>query len=197
MSQAMVATAESSSAMDFLPVQLQERWHSLRGWCLPDGARKLYEASASAATNGRIVEIGSYAGKSTVCIAWPHRNRKNEATPPVVAIDHLFQREFRANLNEFGIDDKIVATKEGQAIVVADTWREPITFLYIDGHHGVAHAAADFVTWEPFVRRGSIIALDDTAGHMEGPARVVRMALSSGSFDRLYEVDGITFLRKN
>ena len=196
MSDAEGSALKSSEAMDFLPEELQERWRKVRGWLLPDGARRLYEASAAAPTDGRIVEIGSYAGKSTLCIAWPHRNRKNPANPPVVAIDPKFQSDYRANLEAFGIDDKTLATKELSSLHAADVWVDPISFLYIDGHHGVGHAAGDFVAWEPYVLNGCVVALDDTAGHIAGPVRLVRMAVTSGAFDRLYEVDGITFLRK-
>jgi len=190
-------TTDSDTPLDFLPVALRERWRQVNGWLLPDAARRLFEASAAASPEGRIVEIGSYEGKSTCCLGWAQRERGDKRRPPVVAIDIKFQNRFRSNLSAFGLDETIVAAIEAPSLQAAEGWHEPISFLYIDAYHGDAHAVADFVVWEPYVLPGAVIALDDTAGHMSGPIRQVRLALTTGAFERLCEVDGICFLRKN
>ena len=192
-----MTTTENPNPLDFFPSDLQQKWHQVRGWLLPNAARQFFDTSAAASPEGRIVEIGSYAGKSACCIGWAQRDRGNQQRPPVVAIDIQFQKDFHSNLATFGLDNHIVTAIEGPSLEVAEHWHEPISFLYIDGHHGDAHAVADFVVWEPFVLPGSVIALDDTAGHMSGPIRQVQIALSTGAFERICEVDGVTFLRKN
>lgn len=188
---------DSNAPLDFFPVELRERWHKVNGWLLPNAARKLFETSAAASPEGRIVEIGSYEGKSTCCLGWAQRERSNKRRPPVVAVDIKFQNLFRSTLSAFGLDETVVAAIEAPSLQAAEAWHEPISFLYIDAYHGDAHAVADFVVWEPYVLPGSIIALDDTAGHMSGPIRQVRLALSTGAFERICEVEGITFLKKN
>jgi predicted O-methyltransferase YrrM len=192
-----VLTMDSKTPLDFFPAERRERWHKVNGWLLPDAARRLYETSAGASPEGRIVEIGSYAGKSTCCLGWAQRERVDRRRPPVVAIDIKFQDPFRSNLSAFGLDETIVAAIEAPSLQAAEAWHEPISFLYIDAYHGDAHAVADFVVWEPYVLPGAVIALDDTAGHMSGPMRQVRLALSTGAFERICEVDGISFLKKN
>jgi len=188
---------DSNTPLDFLPVDLRERWRKVNGWLLPNAARRLFETSAAASPEGRIVEIGSYEGKSTCCLGWAQRERGDKRRPPVVAIDIKFQDHFRSTLSAFGLDETVVAAIEAPSLQAAEAWHEPISFLYIDAYHGDAHAVADFVVWEPYVLPGATIALDDTAGHMSGPIRQVRLALSTGAFERICEVDGISFLKKN
>ena len=191
----MSSATNQADPLDFLPNELRKKWTSLKGWLLPEAAKELNAASASASEDGRIVEVGSFAGKSTVCIAWAQRGRKTRTPKPVVAVDIRFQRSFRKNLRAFGVDT-VVEPLEMMSLEACERWRDPISFLYIDGHHGDAHALADLVTWESFVLPGCIMAFDDTAGHMTGPIRAISAATTSGACERLFEVGGITFLRK-
>ncbi len=193
-----MSSMNQADSLDFLPTPLRDKWTALQGWLLPDAARALYEASASAPAEGRIVEVGSFAGKSTVCIARAQRDKATKPTngpAPIVAVDIKFQRSFRRNLRAFGVD-ALIEAQELPSLEACERWRGPISFLYIDGHHGDAHALADLVSWESFVLPGAIMAFDDTAGHMTGPIRAIAAATTSGACERLFEVGGITFMRK-
>jgi Methyltransferase domain len=85
---------------------------------------------------------------------------------------------------------------EMSSLDAAEIWTQPISFLYIDGHHGKAHAYADLMVWDTMVRPGGIVALDDTIGFMLGPNLQLQAAMSTGAYDLLTEAGGISILRK-
>src|SRR5262249_23163462 len=57
------------SRLTFLSEKDNRRWEEIGGWLLPSAAEALYRYTSQASPQGAVVEIGSFAGKSTVCIA--------------------------------------------------------------------------------------------------------------------------------
>jgi hypothetical protein len=182
-----------ATQLSFLTSDETRAWRSIRGWLLPGAADKLYHYAFEASPKGSVVEIGSFAGKSTVCIARALRDRGGN--PAMTAIDVRFQPDFRDNVAHFGVSN-VVRTLELPSLAAADTWSSPISFIYIDGHHGKAHGYADFVVWESMMLPGGVIALDDTAGFMIGPSLQLQAALRTGAYELLTDVGGVTFLGK-
>jgi hypothetical protein len=168
------------------------RWTAVRGWLLPNAAECLHRYARESSTDGQIVEIGSFAGKSSVCIGHAIQG-KNQ---PMTCIDLRFQPDFRRNLADFGMDAR-VSLLEGPSLDHFEFWDAPISFLYIDGHHGKGYAMADLLLWDMFVLPGGYVALDDTAGFMMGPNLQVQAMMSGGAYEFLEERGGISFLRKN
>jgi hypothetical protein len=76
-------------------------------------------------------------------------------------------------------------------------WVSPISFLYIDGHHGKGYALADLFLWDLYVLPGGFVALDDTIGFMIGPNLQVQAMTAGGAYTFIEESGGISFLRKN
>lgn len=173
----------------FLAEADRAHWHQMPGFLLPVAAERLHRAAVEA-PEGPIVEIGTFAGKSLVCLAAGARRGVT-----VTAIDQQFHEQFADTVARFGLHD-LVHPMEMSSLEAADSWRDPIALLYIDAHHGAAHARADFVAWELFVTDGGVIALDDTVGFYPGCTLQVQMALSGGSYELLDDVGGVTFLRK-
>lgn len=147
---------------------------ALDGWMTPAQGRRLYEAARRCPPGGRVVEIGSFRGKSTVVLA--------TAAPPdaeVVAIDpHAgndrgpneiegFAAEaaddhevFLCNLRDFGVVERVrhVRAFSGDAHgEVAD----PIDVLYVDGAHRFAPARADLRDWGRRVAPGGTLLVHD------------------------------------
>ncbi len=184
--------------LNFLNKTENNIWSSLRGWLLPEAATALYKFSLIAPQNGSFVEIGSFAGKSTICIARALAERKKNSigqSQNLTAIDLRFQPDFADNLRKFS-DLPTINKIQAASLDAFTRWHDPIAFLYIDGNHDVGHAIADFLVWDSWLVPGSIVALDDTAGFMLGPNMQVQIALRSHCFEHLGAFGGVSFLRK-
>jgi predicted O-methyltransferase YrrM len=151
------------SVEGFLVSPAQERWLFKTAWSLPDGAT--------------IVEIGSYKGRSTCCMALACRGTAKR----IFAIDTFegndsdfqysgFFPEFQANLERCGVS-RYVKPVRGWSSEVAREWRPNINMLFIDGSHQYEDVLADFENFLPFVVPGGVIALHDIANAWPGPTR--------------------------
>ena len=152
---------------------LQERWLFKMASSLPDGAR--------------ILEIGSFKGRSTVCIAYgclgtrKHvftidtfkgvyqdvKHRKDLAT---IFAEGFFD-EWRANIERNNLSG-YVTPLVGHSCKIARIWAAPIHMLFIDGSHQFEDVMADFANFYPYVVPDGIIALHDVTPNWKGPYRV-------------------------
>lgn len=155
------------------------------GWLTDDEARVLYDAARACAGRGAIVEIGSWRGKSTICLA--HGSRAG-AGIPVYAVDpHPNRRfeEFRRNIERAGVAE-LVRPIRARSQEAADDFREPVELLFVDGAHEEALVREDYDKWVPKVVEGGVVAFHDTTWHA-GPRRVVGRSL--------YRADGFGDVR--
>ena len=146
---------------------------SIQGWLAPQEAALLFELAQGCTGRGCIVEIGSYAGKSTVCLAW---GSKLGAGATVYAVDphtgsqeHQAQRQpdtstlpsLRGNLERAGVSDlvKICPITSTEA---AFALNGPVEIVFIDGDH--QQAGRDWDMWYPKLIPGGILAVHDSVG---------------------------------
>jgi MMP 1-O-methyltransferase len=182
------------SQLSFFTPDENQKWNEIRGRLLPAGAELLHRFASESDWQGAAVEIGSFAGKSTICIARGVQKRGKE-NARLFAIDTFFQSDFANNLAAFGALD-LVERLEASSLEVADAWRKPISFLYIDAHHGKAHGYADLLAWDAMVIRGGFVVLDDTGGFLLGPNLQLQAALRTGAYHLVAEAGGTSVLRK-
>ncbi|HUI06237.1 MAG TPA: class I SAM-dependent methyltransferase [Verrucomicrobiae bacterium] len=148
----------------------QERWLFTTARWLPDGAT--------------IVEIGSFKGRSTCCLAYGCRGSKKH----VFAIDTFAGNDsdfkegvtfrgtgyfdvFWSNLETRGLSSYVTPWR-GQSRDAAKEWMTPIDLLFIDGSHQYEDVLADFEDFFPHVKPGGIIAFHDVLPNWPGPSRV-------------------------
>jgi MMP 1-O-methyltransferase len=141
------------------------------GWLSDEEGEALYELAQECTGKGVIVEIGSWKGKSTICLALGSRAGNSVR---IYAVDpHADYRhgEFKDNIDRAGIAD-LVTPVQGLSQQVADEFDEPIELLFVDGSHEEADVREDFEKWVPKVVDRGIVAFHDTTWH-DGPRKVV------------------------
>jgi MMP 1-O-methyltransferase len=141
------------------------------GWLSDEEGEALYELARACSGTGVIVEIGSWKGKSTICLGLGSRAGKGVR---IFAVDpHADYRhgEFKDNIERAGIADLVTPVK-GLSQEVAGAFHEPIELLFVDGSHEEELVREDFDKWVPKVVDGGIVAFHDTTWH-DGPRKVV------------------------
>ena len=182
-----------------LPVHVRAAVDQVEGWLSEREAAFLYDAARRAAwRGGLVVEIGSFCGKSTVCMGLAVKDLAGR----VVAIDpHTSDLEHQGRGSSFPVFERNIA-QAGLADVVTPivarsqdvTWQKPIGFLWIDGDHSYAGAMSDFERYAPHLIEGGIIGFHD-ATQDEVP-RVAVQAFKQACYVQLGVVDSIAYARK-
>ena len=142
----------------------------------------LYRVALEAAHLGPCLEIGSYCGKSTVCIGTACR----ESGQVLFAIDHhrgseeqqpgeeyfdpaLFDplsgridtfRLFCDTLSRAGLQDT-VAPIVCRSELAARAWATPLSFVFIDGGHAYDTVLTDYRSWSPHVLPSGFLVFHD------------------------------------
>lgn len=166
-------TIDSIEGLLVSPVQ--ERWLFKAASSLPDGAV--------------IVEIGSFKGRSTCCLAYGCRGTSKH----VFAIDTFegnetdffrrgFYEEFQRNIERCGLCAQVTAVRARSSDAVK-SWHRPIHLLFVDGSHQFEDVVADFYGFFPYVVPGGVVAIHDVTETWPGPLRawndVIRHQLDS------------------
>jgi MMP 1-O-methyltransferase len=144
----------------------------------------------------RIVEIGSYLGRSTTFLALTLRALGGSE---LVAIDpHTGDRQqtealgastlpsfelFQAHIAAVGVND-IVKPIVARSSDAALGWDHPIDFLYIDGWHSHEAVLQDGQAWLPHLSSNGIVFFDDYTRYREVHDAVGE--LNSGGYFRLW-----------
>lgn len=147
----------------------------VEGWMTPDQARRLWDAAGEVPAGGRIVEIGSFRGRSMIMLAsGAHDGVELVAIDPhlgtdrgpqeIVTTEELGQSDteaFRSNLRAAGVEGRVrhVRQRSGEAHAAVEG---EIDLLYIDGAHRFAPARADIVGWGRRVRDGGTLLIHDS-----------------------------------
>jgi predicted O-methyltransferase YrrM len=145
------------------------------GWLTDEEGETLYDLARACTGRGAIVEIGSWKGKSTVCLGL---GSKAGQSVPVYAVDpHADYRfgDFKANVERAGISE-LVRPVASLSQAAADEFHEPIEFLFVDGSHEYDLVLEDFEKWVPKVVDGGWVAFHDTTW-TAGPRKVVGQAV--------------------
>ncbi len=181
----------------------------------------LYEAAASVAADGPLLEIGSYCGKSTIYLGAAAK----EADSVLYSIDHHSGSEehqvgqeyfderffdpstgrvdtfptFRETIEGAGMEAWVVPIV-ARSHVVARGWRTPLAFVFIDGGHSSAAAATDYECWAPYVQTRGLLAIhdvfEDPADGGRPPYEIFRTALDAGGFDEFSRAGSLRVLQR-
>ncbi len=177
------------------------------GWLTDNEGELLYNTAKNCKGNsGAIVEVGSWKGKSTIYLGKGSKagnHVKVYAIDPHIGSPELKEifgdniwtfEEFKENIKTAEVDDIVVPINK-TSVEAAETFQEPIEFLFIDGDHNYEMVKLDFELWFPMVIEGGIIAFHDSGAH--GPKRVINQNVyKSKNFKNIGIVDSILFAQK-
>ena len=179
---------------------------AIQGWLSPNEALGLFKTAAKVPKNGRIVEIGSWKGKSTYCLAKGLKSGTIFAIDPFDASGEnesavVYEKEKGTTplLNQFTERMKTLGVlhKISPLVGFSRDYRKKISdidFLFIDGDHSKEGCQFDFETFSPKVKVGGYLAFHDYRPEMPalGPTWVINtLVLPSKTFKEIGRYDAL------
>ncbi len=167
----------------------------VEGWMSDGQARLLWDSAQAVRAGGRIVEIGSFRGRSAIVLA-----RASGGSAEVVAIDphagndrgpqeivgsadegEADNAAFRANLARAGVEERVRHVRLPSADALAAV-EDPIDLLYVDGAHRFGPASDDIARWGARVRPGGTLLVHDSFSSIGVTLALMRLLFLGGSF---------------
>jgi predicted O-methyltransferase YrrM len=147
----------------------------VEGWLTPEQATRLWQRATELGPAGRVVEIGSYRGRSAIVLAMaapsgaqviaidPHAGNDRgpqqiEGTAQEGDRDHA---AFRANLERAGVAGRVRHVRLASQDALAEVPGE-LDLLYVDGAHRYRPARDDLARWGGRVRAGGRMLVHDS-----------------------------------
>lgn len=174
---------------------------AVEGWLTRAQAERLWERAAALEAPARVVEIGSYRGRSAIVLAL--------AAPPageVIAIDPHAGNDrgprqlegtatqgerdnaaFRANLERAGVANRVRHVRLPSQEALAEV-QDEVDLLYVDGAHRYGPARDDLSRWGARVRSGGTMLVHDAFSSVGVTLAIVRLL----AFGREFRYEGRT-----
>ncbi len=165
------------------------RAEPIEGWLTEGQARRLYLAALTVPEGGRVVEIGSFRGRSATVLATaaprvvcidPHLGsdrgpQEIEANPELGASDY---ETFHANLERAGVAGRVehVRALSGEAL---DRVPGAAHVLFVDGAHRYGPALDDLRRWGAKVPPGGRLLVHDSFSSVGVTLALLRSVVAS------------------
>jgi hypothetical protein len=165
--------------------------HKVAGWLSEDEGRELAELAAGKT----VLEVGSYCGKSTICLA--------QRATSVGALDTFDGRGtavpgdtlklFETNLRRHGVRDK-VQIYQGDSAELLPCLPPVYDLVFIDGSHDKESVLRDADLATATLKPGGLLAFHDYADKDKGVREAVDSLIASGAH-LLRTVDSLAVIR--
>lgn len=175
------------------------------GWLTRKEGILLYSLAKRVKKENVIVEIGSWKGKSTICLGGGTKSGNQVIVyaidPHTGSFEHRMFREvdtfeeFRENVKNAGVDQYIKPIRKTSEDA-SRFFQKPVEFIFIDGAHGFKSVRLDFQLWFPKVINKGIVAFHDSWGFLTVNIATAIILLTSSKIKNPKLVDTITYFEK-
>ncbi|PKN09818.1 MAG: hypothetical protein CVU73_02430 [Deltaproteobacteria bacterium HGW-Deltaproteobacteria-8] len=190
---------------------LSDMFSPIEGFLDPIEGYALFMLAEQGPGVGCILEIGSFAGRSTSYLAYGSKRARREK---VVAVDHFLgspehrggdesafrmngcglYEMFRKNLRLAGVEDWVHTIKAGSEEACVG-WSHPIRLLFIDGDHSAEASRRDFELWSPWLIPEGLVAFHDI-GMFPGVTSYYETLLAQGAVLEILSVGTLRVVTK-
>jgi hypothetical protein len=181
----------------------------IEGWMSEGQARRLWDRASVLTSGGRIVEIGSFRGRSTTVLALaapsdveivaidPHAGNDRgpqefEGFVEEAGADHDM---FHANLERAGVSDRVRHVRQFSQDALGAVDGE-VDVLYIDGAHRYGPARTDILVWGSRVRHGGTMLIHDSFSSVGVTLAILRALVFGFRFRYIGRVGSLTEYRR-
>jgi MMP 1-O-methyltransferase len=179
---------------------------NIGGWLTKPESYLLYSLAKKVKPGNVIVEIGSWKGRSTICLG---KGSEDGNGAKIYAIDpHTGNTEhrktfgkvdtyqvFQQNIKDAEVSDVINPIRKTSE-EASKNFTHPVELIFIDGAHEYNSVKLDFELWSPLVINRGIIIFHDT-WHIWGPnIFTAYLCLTSSRIKNPKVVDTITYFEK-
>lgn len=186
-----------------------EEVSAVPGWMTPGQARCLWDRASVLGEGARIVEIGSYQGRSTVLLGTavadgveliaidPHGSsiRTYEVREGQEDEAERLSKAFLANLEAGGVADKVTYIRKSSHAALWDV-DGSVDLLYIDGSHNYGPARNDMLEWGSRVVPGGTMLIHDSFTSAGVTLAILSALLTGREFDYVGRTGSLTEYRR-
>src|SRR5829696_4463083 len=129
----------------------------VEGWLSDRESQFLTMLAACPTSQGDILEIGSYRGRSAIALA-KGASLSDQAT--VYTVDMWPSAVLEQNLSHAGVRNRVEVIYKHSRQMLAD-WRRPVRLLWHDGTNDYATVAQDLDDVLPFLADRGVVAFHD------------------------------------
>jgi predicted O-methyltransferase YrrM len=167
----------------------------VEGWLTEEQAHQLWHSASPLEPKQRIVEIGSFRGRSTIALALAApEGVEIVAIDPHSGVDRAPQEStlnlevgaedaevFASNLRRFGVTDRVNHIQK-ESLRALDDVPRPVDVLFIDGAHGFRAARQDIIFYGALVPDGGTMLIHDSFSSLGVTLALMATLFASGRF---------------
>ncbi len=176
------------------PAQLISLANSIKGLCYAEDCLILYNLIKNLGVEGVALEIGSFEGRVTICLA---KALEEDGRGHLYTIDADILKvkdNLQRNISDFEVKTRVTPIFKYSAIANIG-WKKPINFLWMDVDGNYLSWLAEYILWEPHLIKGGVLALSG-ASSASSRRIVANYVIKSGRFKDVTMAGSIVFAYK-